>query len=231
MKITFSCPEHLKDVLPKPKNAIKELPEYYKKIKPQSNVNPGSSTVKRCVPFLDALSAGCIIPMWSDVFVLANKGDLTIDFPKPTRLTDTLDKHVIEQIPGHPLESTTYGKLPLKWSNPWIIKTEEGVSCLLTSPLNHLETRFKLFDAVVDTDTYYSYINLPFLWTGGDGEFLIKKGTPLVQVIPFRREETEIAFEETDEEAYNRVGGTIGSVMHGAYRNNFWHKRKQQDNE
>ena len=42
---------------------------------------------------------------------------------------------------------------------------------------------------VVDIDTYASLINFPFFATAADGVHTLAKGTPLVQVIPFRRDD------------------------------------------
>ena len=77
-----------------------------------------------------------------------------------------------------------------------------------------MEKRFKVLDGVVDTDTYYNNINFPFIWTGGSGEFVIPKGTPLVQVIPFRRESSEFS---------------VGAIDKGRKAPNIWHSRNKAE--
>jgi len=58
---------------------------------------------------------------------------------------------------------------------------------------------------VVDTDTYAAPVHLPFVATGDDGLHTIERGTPLVQVIPFRREDASVVIRaETDEETAER---------------------------
>lgn len=232
MKISFECDPDLLGVFPEPVRASKAIPNYFRNIKPQIEDNdPQSGTVKRCIPFLDAMTSGFIIPLWSDVYVFANKGELKIDFPKAFPLEESVGFHGFQQIKGHPLENTTYGKLPMKWINPWVIETEPGVSCLFTSPMNHLETRFKVLDGVVDTDTYYTNINFPFLWTGGDGEFLIKKGTPLIQVIPFRRESSDFEVKGLDQGKIKKVNSILGTRLNNKYKNDFWNKKKNSIEE
>jgi hypothetical protein len=54
-------------------------------------------------------------------------------------------------------------------------------------PLNRLNPVFECLAGIVDTDTYTSLIHFPFFATGEDGIYVVEKGTPLVQVIPFRR--------------------------------------------
>jgi hypothetical protein len=223
MKIKFSCDAHLLSAIPSPVPAIKAAPEYFKAVKPQLDNNPSSGTVKRCVPFLDAMSAGFIIPMWCDVYVLACNGELSINFPPNFPQASTLGTHGLAQIPKHPLANKPYGNMPMKWINPWVIETEPGISCIFTPPLNHMEARFKLLDGVVDTDTYYNNINFPFLWTGGDGEFFIAKGTPLVQVVPFRREEQALEVSATDHDRKQDTHSILGTKLKNGYRDYFWH--------
>lgn len=231
MNIIFSTEKHLLEAIPKPLKANKKLPEYFKAMPPQSSANPQSGTVKKCVPFLEASSFGYIIPLWSDVFVTARNGDITIEFPPNLMMETTLSSHDSAQIKNHPLEKTMYGSMPLKFHNPWIIETSENVSCLFTSPLNHMETRFKILDGVVDTDNYYNNINFPFIWTGGDGEFFIPQGTPLVQIIPFARSNFEASYNEIDIDRKTKTSAAIGSVMRNGYKNKFHHKRKDLSDE
>jgi antitoxin (DNA-binding transcriptional repressor) of toxin-antitoxin stability system len=53
----------------------------------------------------------------------------------------------------------------------------------------------------VDTDVYPAHIHFPFFATGPDGVHVIEKGTPIAQVIPFRREDpkAEIGVERLEE--------------------------------
>lgn len=60
---------------------------------------------------------------------------------------------------------------------------------------------------IVDTDTYHAPIHFPFFAIGEDGLHVIEKGSPLAQVIPFRRDSAELPAEiraETPVEAETR---------------------------
>jgi hypothetical protein len=229
MKIKFLCEASLMGAIPNPVPALKAAPDYYKKIKPQIGDHPNDSTVKRCIPFMDAMSAGFIIPLWTDVFVRASGGDITIDFPRGWHPNYQLGSHSLDQIPKHPLVGEKYGNIALKWVNPWVIETEPGVSCLFTGPLNHLDPRFKVFDGVVDTDTYHIQVHFPFLWRGGDGDFFIPRGTPLIQVIPFRREEVSMTIGNIDEEKDLIIKMKLASKMKDRYKTDFWSKAKEKN--
>lgn len=223
-KITFSVNESLEDVFPSPVKSSLKIPEFYKKMPSQTGVSPQNGTVKRCIPFLDALTQGFIIPLWADMYVRAEEGDFHLEFPNDFPLNSSVENHDYLQIQGHPLSEELYGKIAMKFMNPWVIETPKGYSTLFTSPLNHLETRFKILDGVVDTDTYYTNINFPFLWTGGDGEFFIPKGTPLVQVIPFKREEFDLSIGVVDEKRRRKTTAKLGTFLKNGYKKLFWHK-------
>lgn len=223
--VSFYFPENRLDTYPSPVPASKALPEYFKGL-PANVGGPADVTAKRCIPFLEAMSGGYILPLWADMHVVADKGNLKISFPPLYMEPQSLGSHSYKQLEGHPLSEQPYGKNLLKFMNPWIIQTEPGWSCMFVSPLNHFETRFQVLAGTVDTDTYYNNINFPFLWTGGDGEFMVPRGTPLVQVIPFRREQTELVVQEVDKVRKQEVQSKIGSVFKDAYRNFFWHKKQ-----
>lgn len=226
-KVEFFADQTHIDAFPNPQPASKFIPDFFKRLKPQVDAHPSSGTVKRCVPFLDTLTHGYIIPLWSDVYIRANNGEITIDFPENLPMSSSLSPHGYTQIENHPLSDQPYGNLPMKWHNPWGVKTPKGWSCLFTSPLNHLETRFKVLDGIVDTDTYYSKVNFPFIWTGGDGEFFIPRGTPLVQVIPYKRYNTSCVIVKQDEQKLASTRGKLGTKLRNAYRTLFWHKKQE----
>ena len=72
-------------------------------------------------------------------------------------------------------------------------------------PLNRPNPLFEILSGVVDTDTYRSQIHLPFFMTAQDGLYEIEKGTPIAQIVAFRRSEMILDVRsETAEEADNR---------------------------
>lgn len=227
--VRFLHDPNLADVFPPPTPAVKHTPSWFRAIRPMSSPDPNHTTVKKCVPFLEAMSAGFIIPLWADLYVYANGGTINFTFPRSFPLPSAMEAHGQEQIPGHPLAKKPYGNMPFKLISPWLVNTDPGYSCLFTSPLNHMESRLKILDGVVDTDTYYNNVNFPFLWTGGDGQFHIPKGTPLVQVIPFRREEHTCEVGVIDVARRDRTVAFLGTVFADGYRKAHWHKNADPD--
>ena len=84
---------------------------------------------------------------------------------------------------------------PMKFHNYWTIETPPGWSCLFIPPINRPDQRFEIASGVVDTDQYKTLIHFPFFATVGDGVYVIEKGTPIAQVIPFRRDSSALSMQ------------------------------------
>jgi hypothetical protein len=116
---------------------------------------------------------------------------------------EMVSPHGAFQAAGNPYEPRPV----LKFHNPWTIRTPPGWSCLFAPPLNRPGGIVEVLSGVVDTDVYVAPVNLPFVALAGDGVHTIAKGTPLAQVIPFRRDTLTIegiVRAESDDEADER---------------------------
>lgn len=185
MKITFTNTTGAD--LESPQPASKLIPEWYKNTgsyvgnEKKPNGNGGTSaTVKRCMPVFDAMTAGYIIESPADVFVSIKDGGQWFEWSD----FNLIAFHPIEQAPEHPARKPY--PYP-KWNNPWSIKTPKGYSTLFVQPF-HRESIFTILPGVVDTDQYTPPINFPFVINDPTFEGLIPKGTPIAQVIPFKRD-------------------------------------------
>ncbi|MDX2238203.1 MAG: DUF6065 family protein [Hyphomonadaceae bacterium] len=204
-RISFTCRPEDKGVIAEPIPAKGAMPDWFKRIPPvdvgvQSPSNNGL-TIKRCLPFLDAMTHGWIIPLAASVRLEVSKDGAEVnagwDFDR-----EMVSFHPDFQVSGHP-----FGPGPAcKFHNFWTIQTPPGWSVLITPPLNRPHPTFEILSGIVDTDTYRSPIHFPFFLNVGDGLHEIEKGAPIAQIIPFRR--TQIAADiraETPEEAAERV--------------------------
>ena len=202
-RVTFTCAPEDEGVIAPPVPAKSYLPDWFRKLPAvdEARLSTGDTglTVKRCMPFLDAMTTGWILPVPATVRLQISEGgtrlDAGWDFDRPL-----VSNHGAHQVKGNPWAP----RPPCKFHNFWTIATPPGWSCLFVNPLNRPNGVFEVVAGVVDTDTYRSPIHFPFFSTGEDGLHVIEKGSPLVQVIPFRRDTTEIAAEiraETRDEA------------------------------
>jgi hypothetical protein len=105
------------------------------------------------------------------------------------------------------------------------MQTPKGYSLLITHPLNRLDLPFTTLSAVVDADKYpISDGSIPF-FLKKDFYGIIKKGTPLFQVIPFKREEWDSEMSEelfTEARVYSKKSR---SIVSGFYKNFQWSKK------
>lgn len=114
----------------------------------------------------------------------------------------------------------------LKLNTYWGIRTPKGYSSLITHPLGRTDLPFYMVDAIVDTDEYtamspYSF----FIKKGFKGT--IKRGTPMMQVIPFKREdEWTIEITDVDKERFLRKATLMDTVFDNAYKKFFWTRKK-----
>ena len=145
-KITFRAREDLEGIFPKPQRASKFMPDWFKKLnKDIADTGPAfASTVKRCVPVLDAIRNGYIIPLWADLHVKVSDTEdeegntqphIWFQFPDTFGFQEILGGHGWEQVgDGCPLDKFEYGKILMKFVNPWVIETSPGYSVLFKTP-------------------------------------------------------------------------------------------------
>jgi hypothetical protein len=229
IKVTFT--DHTGEV-PKeyyPVPAKKVIPDWYKDMnsyvrgKKEVVTDPAdgdtSSTIKKCMPVFDALTAGYIIPTACDIYVYQEDGAPRFKWPSQKYL----GSHSAEQIGNHP-DAT--GFRAAKFVNTWIVKTPPGYSCMFIPPMHH-DNMFKILEGVVDTDTYHAAVEFPFQLKNISWEGVIPAGTPMVQVIPFKRESWSHEVINTPEEAVSHyiAQKRLRSVFFEAYKNKFWHKK------
>jgi Family of unknown function (DUF6065) len=190
-KIEFLCAPQDKGVIAEPVPAREVMPEWFKRLPPvdksRVSTTDNALTVKRCMPFLDALMAGWILPLAATVRVEISDNGNTVNTGWDFDRAMTSNHHAY-QVAGHPHQP----RPPCKFHNFWNIRTPKGWSCLFVPPLNRPNGVVEIVAGVVDTDEYTSLINFPFFATAPDGLYTLEKGTPLVQVIPFRREDVAV---------------------------------------
>lgn len=189
--ITFTCRPEDHGVIAPPVPARNALPDWFRQLPAISTAHLSATnnalTAKRCMPFLDALATGWILPLAATVRLEIGEGGRSVQAGWEFDRT-MVSNHSAPQVAGHPM----LPRPPCKFHNLWTIRTRPGWSCLFLPPLNRPNVVFACVAGIVDTDTYASPIHLPFFATGEDGVHVIERGTPLVQVIPFRRADAAI---------------------------------------
>lgn len=206
-----------------PKPGVKEVPEWYKNTPEYLNdegkkiFEPGftSHTIKKCIPVFDAITAGYILYTQVDVQVLQLN-----DLPYYTWSDqNAISFHPVEQAPLHPARNE---KPYPKWINPYAITTPPGYSVLFTQPM-HRESVFTILDGIVDTDQYKAPVSFPFVLKDAKWEGIIPAGTPMAQVIPFKREPWEHKIGSNEERLeQDKITRKLKTLFFNSYKRQFW---------
>jgi hypothetical protein len=96
---------------------------------------------------------------------------------------------------------------------------------LFIHPLNSGDTPFHSFSGIVDTDKHPVTVNFPFL-IRKDFEGNIPAGTPMIQVIPFKRDKWESKVIDNKEFTEPKEFYRIFNPPFGQYKRNWWTKKE-----
>jgi len=228
LALTFRCPAELEGLLPPPVSGARGLPGWFKAMPPVvfSELMSGETeTVKRCPPFIDAMSQGFLIPLWCDVTV--DRGELTWDHDLPTGRDVSFPRapigfHDPVQMTGAPMSDPD--RFLIKFHNLWTIEAPEGYALLFTHPVNRLDLPFTTFTGMVDCDRYlHSWIHFPAYWHDMDFQGVLAKGTPIAQCFPVKRETWIARTESFSDDGAVRVRDLTAEIGRekGVYRRRF----------
>lgn len=212
---------------------FKNAPRYHHGAKEMEvSGNWHNLTIKHCMPFLDSMTAGYFMTTWIDMYISIEKGQPRVAYPETSVIEEfgfDLARYQAYFESNVPSE-TGKGLFNWAWSTYWRIKTEPGVSCLFTHPMNRPELPFRTLSGVTDTDEWYGSEVLNFSLDEGF-EGLIPKGTPIVQIIPFKRETWEAEISTVVDLDHKSLRDTVNELrinekVSGYYRDNL-HTRKR----
>lgn len=206
-------------------NTIADPPSWFKRI------GKTQGSLRRCAGTIDLLSAGVTLPMWTNYRFRPDGRGMW-----ETGGDDFSPQAGINAVQGFAFEST--GQCPMtdvrkvetsqypKIVNPWRFETAPGWSTLMLPLYWEPNENYSVIPAIVHTD-YYHLMNIVLNITG-DSSFSIKYGTPIVQLIPFKRDSdfTKVLF--NDESHFKYVSTTGFGMGHvaphdgtaGPYRRN-----------
>jgi hypothetical protein len=226
--------EMAESIIEAPSPSRQHLTEEYKRLHPKINKTflwkmpeSGSETnltVKSCIPFIDALTSGYMITLPCDIIVTRNpeyKCRIYWDVS-----WEVITTHNRIQM-GDMATPEGYEIDPFKFETEWVIKTPPGYSVLITHPLNRFDLPFMTMSGIVDTDNYNLVpVNLPF-FLKNNFEGVIKKGTPIAQIIIIKREDWNSKKMPYDPKSKYGLDN-LKSVIEKSYKNRFWVKKKYE---
>ena len=183
----------------KPVLAKNIVPEWWKSIK-VAELNKGQvqQTIRACPAMDDWLKSGWIITANRDIEVI--NGTNPEDDGETTKVAAFDPSGQDYHSRSHPttqfadafeyLGKGSQIKDAFKMRNAWNVKTPPGYSCFYLDPFLFQNKYFATWQGIIDTDTFNVGMDNAqiIFYPKVDHSFVIKAGTPLVQIIPFKRE-------------------------------------------
>jgi hypothetical protein len=228
LSLVFRCPKELEGWLPAPTPAAAGLPDWLRTMPGQAagvTALGEDDTVKRCPPFVDAMTQGFLIPLICDVRV--ENGEFTWDDDLPAGRSvsfarSPLGIHDPGQVTGTPIFDAD--RFLLKFHNLWTIEAPEGYAVLFTHPINRFDLPFTTLTGLVDCDRYHNaWINFPAHWNDPGFSGLLPRGTPVAQCFPVKREAWTMRTATFTEEETRRPHDLLADIRRekGVYRRQF----------
>jgi hypothetical protein len=180
------------------------IPKWYK----DQNLNIGDKmvldstgttprTIKACMPVFDLITAGYVIKCPGDILFQTDENNAPVTSWSIDGIS-LVQSHSKNQFDKFSVPEGYHPDVALKFINPWIVRTPPGYSTLFMTPVMRDELPFYCVPAIVDTDKHPSPVNFPFFIKKGF-EGIVGYDTPMIQMIPFRREEWSHKISEADE--------------------------------
>jgi hypothetical protein len=207
--ITFACKEWAirkhAPVLP----ASSFLPKEYETL-PTGNICPFDHfneatllSIKLCPAVNNYMQAGYVIPAWCDIEIKFDGENWRVNY---SNLNYQHRTHPEDQFKG--MFDRFKFRTDIKLDSPWAIYTAPGYS-IMWMPMWFHNNDFQAVPAIVDTDRVPNH-NPINIMLHEPKDILIKMGDPLVQVIPFKKENiTAVSREYTDND-YKRKDSLLG---------------------
>jgi hypothetical protein len=187
---------HLTEYRPTP--AEEHLPEWFKGLTNETHL-----TAKTCRGLYDVLTSGYMIVWPFDVtFAKDEGGRVFVKLTRDGERHDLFHPHPMFQLGQYPSANLSAQKFGVeKVQLPYRIKTTKNTSIMMIQPPYRPELKTEVMPGIIDTDKFYTPLNVLFTikdWPG-DREIKVTAGTPLAQIVPFMRTEWGVEYDPIDE--------------------------------
>jgi hypothetical protein len=218
----FTAAPYIEEWTNLPEPASKGLPEWYKKIPRYSREETGKDwlTVKACLPYLDAMSAGYVLKTWCDITVSKDEETgntlLTWNNQLAPAFEKTEESHTgMARMPG-------FTEWKFGWNMPWSFEMPEGYSALITTPLNRPDLPFIIASGITDMDKF-PLAGVATFCVNESFEGVVPAGTPYMQIIPIKRDDFTL---KIDQELRNHETKRYDIALEeGVYKKKWWTKK------
>ncbi len=217
-----------------PEPAVRHVPEWYRGLAkfdksnddilldPVNNLGTDGAQVstKMCMPFFDATTAGYYYLLEDDLHIdIDEDGRPIMWWEGEVMLADK--RPIIDIVVPDNCHPIHYG-----WRMNWYYETPPGYSVLITHPMNRYDLPFYVQSGIVESDIWGLPVFIAFFLKRN---FIgtIPKGTPIMQIIPFKRDSWELEVASSDEEIekHELMAENRRSMLYGYYKKTAWRKK------
>jgi len=224
--------EYVHNNLEIPSPASREIPEWYRnstsffdgnRLQFLGNDSVPSGTIKSCMPVLDIMTTGWIQKTWCDIYFEIKDNQLSYRYssgPSPIEVRDIKSLGRLE-IPEE------YEKISFVWNRPWLLKTPPGYSTIYTHPFYKFDLPFTSLSAIIDSDNYQANGKVAF-FLKKNFSGVIPAGTPMYQIIPFKKENWTASKDENNSsflKNVEKINYNIKKTFTGGYKKIYWNKK------
>lgn len=208
-----------------PEPASKSVPDWYKSQKKflgsdkvMAREGGSNAGLKTCVPFLDATISGYIVKSPCDILVERIDGQLVLNWTSSIPPISYRSIEYAKQLP----KVNGYGLFTQAWEMGWAFNVPKGYSVLVTQPMNRFNSPTFITSGIIDADDLLGPGGVPFA-IADDFEGVILKGTPIIQLIPFKRDEwSSKVIDAPITPVHNKIAR---NKFFGWYKENIWKKK------
>jgi len=189
----------------------------------QQRDNAAKDKFANCPGMVDWMQAGYIIPAWTDIKIKANKaGTVVILHDEYAGKAGAMNQNLIAGLP--PIADSV--KLAVtKVTTPWAMFAAKGYSAHVLPALYHSPFLGDIF-IYPGTVDYDNFTTVNFIFTAiRECEIEIPCGTPLLQVVPFKRETIHGLTGKATQREVDVHKYSFPTRVRAAYRK-FFHQRK-----
>lgn len=175
------------------------LPEYWKKM--EIKMADGGESVRKCPGIGDWMQLGYIIPAWTDIDI-----DQSGDYGPSVLVSNGRESaaaHPPAQCKGMLDQKSHFGG-SIKLPHNWKIITSPGWSIMIMPLWYWKDQPWEAMPGIIHTDNHHGEVNINFVLKSKESIIHIPAGTPLVQIIPFKRESVEAVSRAETQEDINR---------------------------
>lgn len=160
-----------------------------------------SRIVRQCPAFPDLFHSGYILPMWADTTLYFNSKTKAWRWrcggsPSPFKI-NIFQPHQFTDHTSYILQSKKATAI-FQFENPWTITATKGYSVFQFPLFYHFNEEFSTLPGVYDPYSAETD-KLEVAYFADDKEIFIKRGTPLVHYIPYKKENVKLIVRDETE--------------------------------